>query len=145
MQKGMAAPATQAMGTDMAVLIVDDEPDILESLKVVLENSIPHVQCRTALSAAEGMTELNKGGIDLVLCDYRMPGTNGLEFLQQARAKEPDVPRILMTAFPRLELAIEAINDARVETFLTKPMNPEKLVKVVADMLAARRERMKAA
>jgi two-component system, NtrC family, response regulator HydG len=141
----MAMAAATAKDTIMTVLIVDDEPDILESLKVVLENSIPNVECKTALSAADGMVVLLKGGIDLILCDYRMPGTNGLEFLQQARAKDPDIPRILMTAFPRLELAIEAINDARVETFLTKPMNPDKLVKVVADMLAARRERMKAA
>ena len=128
-------PAATATST---VLVVDDEEDILDSLKALLDSSVPTVACKTANSAAEAMKVLDKGGIDLILCDYRMPGMDGLKFLEMARSKAPAVPRILMTAFPHLELAIEAINEARVEIFLTKPMDPDKLIGVVKDTLRGR-------
>jgi response regulator RpfG family c-di-GMP phosphodiesterase len=49
------------------------------------------------------------------------------------------VPRILMTAFPDLEIAIAAINEARIETFFTKPLDPDKIVAVVKKALEERR------
>lgn len=104
-----------------------------------MESSIPGLKCRTAGSAAEALKVLDLGNVDLILCDYRMPGMDGLKFLELARQKAPNVPRILMTAFPHLELAIEAINEARVEIFLTKPMDPDKLITVVQDTLRSRK------
>ena len=68
-----------------------------------------------------------------------MPGMNGLQFLEKARAVAPLVPRIMMTAFPDLEVAVQAINEARIETFFTKPLDPDKIVAVVKDSLASRR------
>jgi two-component system, probable response regulator PhcQ len=106
-----------------AVLIVDDEPDILESLCDLFEAALDILQ---------------KGGIDLILSDYKMPGMNGLQLLERARQVAPDVPRMIMTAFPDLDVAIEAINEARIETFFTKPLDPDKVVKGVASVLEAR-------
>ncbi|MES2155068.1 MAG: response regulator [bacterium] len=119
--------------------MVDDEEDILDSLKALLESSVTGLKCKTAGSAADALKMLDQGGVDLILCDYRMPGMDGLKFLELARQKAPNVPRILMTAFPHLELAIEAINEARVEIFLTKPMDPDKLIGVVQDTLRSRK------
>jgi DNA-binding NtrC family response regulator len=121
------------------VLLVDDERDILESLKDLLEGSLTQVTCRTAPSATEALNELAKGGIHLILSDFKMPGMNGLDFLEQARQRYPAVPRVLMTAFPDLEVAIEAINEARVEAFLTKPLDPDKVVNLVREALEAHR------
>lgn len=70
-----------------------------------------------------------------------MPGMNGLQFLERARQVAPDVPRMIMTAFPDLDVAIEAINEARIETFFTKPLDPDKVVKGVASVLEARKLR----
>lgn len=120
------------------VLVVDDEQDILDSLKTLLESALPGLECLIAPSGAEGLRILAKGGVDMVISDYKMPEMNGLRFLEQARAMAPHVPRLLMTAFPHLEVAIEAINEARVEVFLTKPLDPDKLLKVVAEKLNAR-------
>lgn len=128
-----------AGGKGPTVLVVDDETDILDSLKALLESAIAGLSCKTAGSAQEALKVLEQGGIDLILCDYRMPGMDGLKFLEMARAKAPAVPRILMTAFPHLELAIEAINEARVEIFLTKPMDPDKLIGVIQDTLRSRK------
>lgn len=134
--------------TRRRVLLVDDERDILDSLKMLLENAIPEVECVTADSGAQALSMLrpsgspgNTGeaqGVELIVSDFKMPGMNGLAFLEQARAIAPDVPRVMMTAFPHLEVAVAAINEARVEIFLTKPMDPDKFIQVVRDTLAAK-------
>lgn len=130
-----AAPASKPK---RAVLIVDDEPDILESLCDLFEAALDNVECRTASSGQAALDILQKGGIDLILSDYKMPGMNGLQLLERARQVAPDVPRMIMTAFPDLDVAIEAINEARIETFFTKPLDPDKVVKGIASVLEAR-------
>ncbi|MCA1819935.1 MAG: response regulator [Thermoplasmatota archaeon] len=134
----MAQPPTS---NKRAVLIVDDEPDILESLCDLFEAALEGVACRTASSGQAALDILQKGDVDLILSDYKMPGMNGLQFLEKARQVAPDVPRMIMTAFPDLDVAIEAINEARIETFFTKPLDPDKVVKGVASALEARKLR----
>lgn len=121
------------------ILIVDDEPDILESLSDLFGAGIPDLKVQTALSGAEGLKQLASGPVDLILSDYKMPGMNGLQFLEEARRVAPQVPRIMMTAFPDLEIAIRAINEARITTFFTKPLDPQKTIDGVKSALDARR------
>ncbi len=121
------------------ILVVDDEPDILESLSDLFAAALPGIQVRTANSGAAGLKVLGEGAVDLILSDYKMPGMNGLQFLEEARKIAPQVPRIMMTAFPDLEIAISAINEARIETFFTKPLDPDKTVAVVKGMLDSRK------
>jgi two-component system, probable response regulator PhcQ len=130
---------TPGGGRKQAILIVDDEPDILESLCDLFEAALDGVECRTASSGQAALDLLQKGGIDLILSDYKMPGMNGLQVLERARQMAPDVPRMIMTAFPDLDVAIEAINEARIETFFTKPLDPDKVVKGVASVLEHRK------
>jgi len=122
------------------ILLVDDEPDILESLKELLESSLENVAVVTAISGDEAMKILGSQRLHLLVTDYKMPGMNGMELLRKARDAAPQVPRILMTAFPDLQIAIEAINDARIENFFTKPLDPGEVVEVLDAMLRHRQQ-----
>lgn len=128
-----AAPRPQT------VLVVDDERDILDSLSDLFQATLEGVRCLTAPGGAQALEILAREPVDLILSDFKMPGMNGLEFLEKARTAAPQVPRIMMTAFPDLEIAIQAINEARIETFFTKPLDPDKVMAAVQDSLANRK------
>lgn len=114
--------------TARRVLVVEDEPDIRDSLKDLLEMGIPDLTVDLAANGAEGLRALQATPTHLIITDYKMPGMNGLEFLAAARAMAPETPRILMTAFPDLEIATRAINEAHIENFLAKPVDPDEIL-----------------
>lgn len=121
------------------ILLVDDEPDILESLQELLEAAIDGAKVVTAASGDEALGHLRSGPFQVLVSDYKMPGMNGMELLREARKIAPTTPRVLMTAFPDLQIAIEAINEARIENFFTKPLDPNEVVEVLEAMLNHRR------
>jgi YesN/AraC family two-component response regulator len=121
------------------ILLVDDEEDIRESLKALFETCLEDVQVYTAANGQMALDLLDKEQIDVIITDYKMPGMNGLEFLGRAQKKAPSIPRILVTAFPDLEIAIRAINEANIENFFTKPFEPEQVLNVVRTLLHEQR------
>lgn len=121
------------------ILLVDDEKDIRESLKALFETCLDGVDVRTAAGGSEALDVLGREQIDAIISDYKMPGMNGVEFLQRAARQSPSTPRILVTAFPDLEIAIRAINEAGIENFFTKPFEPEQVLRVVRELLHERR------
>ena len=121
------------------ILLVDDEEDIRESLKALFETCLDGVEVLVAPGGQAALDQMEKSPVDVVISDYKMPGMNGLEFLQRAAKKAPSVPRILVTAFPDLEIAIRAINEANIENFFTKPFEPEQVLQVVKTLLHEQR------
>lgn len=135
----MALAATTTPTRDQIVLLVDDEPDIRDSLQMLLESALENIQVATAESGALALDILQNRPIDLIITDYKMPGMNGLEFLHRAQKIAPKTPRILVTAFPDLEIAIRAINETGIENFFTKPFEPEQVISVVRSILKEQR------
>ena len=108
------------------ILIVDDEPDMLQLLKRSLE---PDLNCRviTAASGEEGWQLMGQSQFDLVLADIKMPGMNGLELLQLIKHDYPRQTVVMMTAFGQIEMAVEAMRNGAYD-FITKPFEHEALV-----------------
>lgn len=110
------------------VLIVDDESAILETLRILLRNEgfEPHT-AQGGRSAIEQMDALRP---DIVLTDIRMPGVGGVEVLAAARAADPDVPVVLMTAQATLQSAMQAVN-AGAFYYIQKPFGNDELVAIL--------------
>jgi len=108
------------------LLYVDDEEMALKYFTRAFENKFPIL---TALNAAEGyrLLEENRERIGLVITDQRMPGEQGVQFLERARRLHPKAIRILTTAYSDLNVAIEAVNSGAIYKYVTKPWDIPQL------------------
>jgi CheY-like chemotaxis protein len=117
------------------ILLVDDEPDILLTVKTLLEGAIPGVSVITAPSGRIGLELLERERVDVIVSDLRMPGMDGIEFLYQARRAHPNIPRVMLTAFGNEDIARRAIVEAFCSSFLSKGADPEDLIADVTKLL----------
>jgi two-component system, NtrC family, response regulator HydG len=117
------------------LLVADDDPAVRESLERALTREGYGVEVAPDGQAA--LERLQKGGIDLVLSDLKMPGLNGLELLPRAKAVAPDIDFIMLTAFGTVEEAVKAMKEGATD-FITKPFQRAQLMKVVRQALERR-------
>lgn len=117
------------------ILFVDDEPDILASLVDLLGETLHGTKVLTASSGRAGLDVLAKEHVDLIVSDFKMPGMDGVEFLYQCRRLYPKVPRVMLTAFPTEDLANRAVREAFVDSFLSKAVDPDKLIDEIAGLV----------
>src|SRR6202050_3944561 len=114
-----------------AVLIIDDEAEIRESLQTLLE--MEGFAVETAPTGEAGLQRIGEHPFDLVLRDLPLPGRDGLEILTEIRAHETRLPVIMITAYGTVENAVRAMQSGAAN-FITKPWDNEKLL---ADVRAA--------
>jgi two-component system, NtrC family, response regulator len=124
------------------ILVVDDETDIRHAVRDTIEAYLEHVSVFTANSGQNALELLKTQPVDLIITDYRMPGMNGIEFLNEARQMYPTVPAIMITAYPDIDLAIRALQEAHITNFIPKPLRRENIVVVVASTLHERRKQI---
>ena len=115
------------------VLLVDDEENILKSIRRALRTS--NINILMATSGKEGLEFLNNQTVNLIISDMRMPEMTGAEFLSQAAKLYPEIPRILMTGYSDMDSTIQAINEGQISNYLPKPWNDSILKSIVADCL----------
>ena len=113
-----------------AVLIIDDELRSRESLQRVLAEEFD-VLC--AQNAAEAEAILSGDLVQVILCDQRMPGETGVDFLRRVRELWPDPVRMIISGFSESEDIIAGVNEAGIYQYITKPWRPEKLLECVRD------------
>jgi two-component system, NtrC family, nitrogen regulation response regulator NtrX len=116
--------------TTTRILVVDDEPDIREAVRDVLEASLDGASVVTADGGRQALEILSRGHVDLILTDYKMPGMNGVQFLDAAERVAPGTAHILVTAFDR-ELVGALGGRADKESILQKPVDPDRLLREV--------------
>ncbi len=111
------------------ILVVDDDPNMLDSISFLLEKGGYRVTgCENAVQA---MARVREQEFDVVLTDIKMPGISGLELLEQIHRFNKEIPVILMTAYAQLELAIDAIKKGAFD-FISKPFKPEYLLHTIS-------------
>ena len=118
--------------TTPTVLVVDDEPDILQLLEITLSRM--QLSTRKASSIAEAKASLKAQTPDLCLTDMKLPDGNGLTLIEHMQNDYPDVPVAMITAHGSVESAIEALKLGAFD-FVTKPLALEKLRELVAHAL----------
>ncbi|MFO0965165.1 MAG: hybrid sensor histidine kinase/response regulator [Gemmataceae bacterium] len=110
------------------LLVVDDEPDLVQSVKDLLRFDYK-VLCATR--ASDGLALMEKEKVHIVMSDQRMPEMTGVQFLSRLKEKYPDTIRLLFTAYADLQAVTDAINQGNVYRYISKPWEPEELKTVL--------------
>jgi len=126
----MSAPAPKPKP---AVLLVDDEPAILELGQLALAEEFEVV---TAASAEEAGILTGQRRFDVIVCDQMMPGQTGVEFLMGLAERLPNIRRILMTGYMNPELLSRAVPLAGLSACLIKPTHPSELKRAIHAAIA---------
>jgi len=122
-----------AQSTKHAILVVDDEPEILYSLRGLLRMEF---EVHTAESGHEAIRILQQQPIQVVMSDQRMPEMTGVELLNQVQGEYPDAIRMVFTGYSDIKAVIDAINQGRIFRYITKPWDPDELRAVLRQACA---------
>ena len=118
------------------ILVVDDDPDTLEVECAVLESQGYRLVCVESVEAAVAAIRMNPP--DLVITDCAMPIEDGFDLIHRIKA-QPEfdaIPTLMVTAHANPELRDRALQEG-FDAFLTKPVDPARLVKVVEELIAS--------
>jgi two-component system response regulator HydG len=118
----------QAPESRPTVLIIDDESAIVDTLRILLKNE--GFAAHVAFGGKQGIDQIAALRPDIIISDIRMPSVGGLDVLSAAKAQDPDVPVILMTAQASLQSAISAVNDGAFH-YVQKPFQNDALIAIV--------------
>jgi len=108
-----------------SILVIDDEAAIRGALKEILEYE--KYEVTLAEDGAKGLQQLQKNIYDVVLCDVKMPGIDGMELLDRVQILAPEVPMVMISGHGTVEMAIEATKKGAYD-FITKPPDLNRLL-----------------
>ena len=116
------------------ILVVEDDRSIREAIEVILNSQGHSVQ---AFRTAEEALAQDGFQPDLLITDYKLPAMNGIDLIAALKKKQPQLESIVITAYGRIELAVEAVKHGATD-FLTKPFSPDELMLRVDKLLDVR-------
>jgi len=108
------------------ILIVDDEPDMLRLLSMIIKEKTPY-EVTTTNNPLEALELAKKSSFDLLIADLKMPGLNGIELLESVKRFDEDIPTIIITAYGTVEAAVETMQKGAFD-FMTKPFRKEQIL-----------------
>src|ERR1043166_1146375 len=112
------------MAAKPCLLVVDDEPDLVQSVQDLLRFEY---RVLTATRASEGLQIMQAERVHIVMSDQRMPEMTGVELLSKVKQNHPETIRLLFTAYSDLSAVIDAINQGNVYRYISKPWEVEDL------------------
>jgi two-component system chemotaxis response regulator CheY len=121
------------------VLVVDDEEDVRKLIRVALTKAGYEVEEAENGDEAEKIMRAkdNPLMVDVILCDIRMPKVNGIEAIAFFQKQFPSVPVIVITGYPDTAMAVKLLKQG-VTDYVTKPLDGERLLELVAKGMAKR-------
>jgi len=122
------------------ILIVDDDEAILNSLRDILQEKGYEVV--TAKTGREAIKMSEAQYFDLALLDIKLPDIEGTELLTEMHKKTPSMMKIMITGYPSLENAVEALN-LGADAYVMKPIDNDKLLKIMEEKLREQEEAMR--
>jgi len=108
------------------MLIIDDQPDMLIMLEMIITDKTPH-QVVTTTNPLELPELLAQENFNLVITDLKMPAMDGIEVIDTVKNHDPEIPVVVITAFGTLESAEEAVHRGAYD-FITKPFRREQIL-----------------
>ena len=118
------------------VLIVDDEPQVVNALRRLLRRADYEVQC--AHSGPEALQQLQGFAADVVLSDFRMPGMTGAELFREVKRTHPLSLRLIISGYADFGAVVASLNEGEICRFITKPWDDAELLGYLAQMLTQR-------
>lgn len=115
------------------ILLVDDEPEMLFSLKGLLRREF---DLHTAESGKEAMEILGRQEIHVVMTDQRMPEMTGVELVRRVKCQYPEAIRIVFTGYADIKSVVDAINRGGLYRYITKPWDPDDLIDLLRQAAA---------
>jgi signal transduction histidine kinase len=106
------------------ILVVDDEPDVVQSVQDLLRLEF---RVLGTTRAVEGLKILQEHEVHIVMTDQRMPEMTGVEFLSRIRGEHPDAIRLLFTGYADMKAVVDAINQGNVYRYISKPWDSDEL------------------
>jgi DNA-binding NtrC family response regulator len=116
------------------ILIIDDEPDMLDMLDMIITDKTSH-EVVTTFNPLEVKDILSPGDFNLVITDLKMPSMDGLEVIETVKKLDNDTPVIVITAFGTIEAAEDAVRRGAYD-FITKPFRKEQILVAIERALA---------
>ena len=110
------------------VLVIDDDTFMCDLLVNHLKQS--GFDVKGTYTGNNGVKLVEKSDFDIVLCDYRLPNTDGYQILQQIKSKKPLIPVIIMTAYAEVRMAVKLIKSGAFD-YVTKPVQPEEILRLI--------------
>ena len=120
--------SSTAAGAPHTLLVVDDHEAVIASVEELFRG---RYQVLGARNVAEALAIIRRGQIAVVMVDQRMPGVSGSELLAHVAVLEPDVTRILMTAYADLDAVMQAINQGKIYYYVSKPWESNELEAII--------------
>ena len=120
------------MGKPARILVVDDDENIRTTIEAILKNEGYAVD--VAANGREAIKKSETAAYNVALIDIRLPDMEGTELLTSIRDTAPKVRKIIITGYPSMQNAIDAVN-RKADAYLVKPVDVEKLLELVREQL----------